>query len=64
MFWKTLSLLMTGAALGMGFLLLTARIGLTSKEWGYLRDFYQALRNGAYSELGKEDKNENGPDDA
>ena len=56
LFIRVLIAMAAGAALGIGFCVWHIRAGLTWDEWDYLKDFYTAVKAGAYVELEDDEK--------
>ena len=48
--------ILVGFVLGCVFAFLRLRTGLTSEEWGYLREVYTCLRAGEYDYIKEDDE--------
>lgn len=50
--------LLAGFVMGLIFVFLRLRTGLTHEEWGYLREVYTCLRAGEYDYIKEDDEDE------
>ncbi|MBQ1202587.1 MAG: hypothetical protein IIX61_02085 [Loktanella sp.] len=58
LFIRVSAAILAGFLLGVVFVYLRLRNGLTGEEWGYLREVYICLRAGEYDYIKEDDKDE------